>query len=46
MAKTIRSQLAVLVKQVMGRVRRRISRKTRSIALVVRTRRQSRSGVW
>jgi hypothetical protein len=31
----IRSQLARLVKQVMGRVRRRISRKARSIAFVV-----------
>ena len=33
-ANMMRSQLAVLVKQVMGRVRRRISRKARSIAFV------------
>ncbi len=33
MARTIRSQLAMFVKQVIGRVRRGISRKTRSMAL-------------
>jgi hypothetical protein len=40
----MRSQLAVLVKQLIGRVRRRTSRKQRSMALVVRVFFQSSAG--
>jgi len=42
--KMIRSQLAGLVKLEMGRVRRRTSRKHRSMTLVVRTLRQCAGG--
>ncbi len=42
--KMIRSQLAGLVKLDMGRVRRRTSRKQRSMTLVVRTLRQCAGG--